>query len=94
MKLRYTRRALTQLSNIYAFITHHDPEAAARVLARIRATARMLTLFPMLGHDGAVDGTLELTVPGIPYVVVYRIEQHDSDQITIIAVYHGRQKRD
>ncbi len=33
-----------------------------------------LRAFPYSGRKGRIDGTRELTFPGLPYIVVYRIE--------------------
>ncbi len=34
-----------------------------------------------------------ITVPGLPYVVVYRLELADPNTVTILGVYHGAQLR-
>jgi toxin ParE1/3/4 len=61
-----------------------------RVGTRIRATALLLAEFPMMGRDGALTGTRELIVPGLPYIIVHRAA---SDEIVILGVYHAAQLR-
>jgi plasmid stabilization system protein ParE len=45
VKIRYTRKALAQLDQVYLFIEAHNPHAAKRVNARIkRAIDRLSAL--------------------------------------------------
>jgi toxin ParE1/3/4 len=48
----------------------------------------MLEDFPQLGHPGSVDGTRELLVRGLPYLVVYALTS--ADYIDIVAIVHAR----
>jgi toxin ParE1/3/4 len=48
--------------------------------------------FPRLGRRGLAPDTRELSVVGLPYVVVYR-EKADDDVIEILGVYHTAQDR-
>jgi plasmid stabilization system protein ParE len=59
---------------------------------RILDSAERLGLFPHLGHTGHAPGTLEWVVPGLPYIIVYRISE-DEDVIDVIAILHGAQER-
>ena len=34
-----------------------------------------------------------MVVPGLPYIVVHRIETGDEDTLVILGVYHGAQLR-
>ncbi|MET0631536.1 MAG: type II toxin-antitoxin system RelE/ParE family toxin [Xanthobacteraceae bacterium] len=45
---------------------------------------------PLLGREGALPGTREMVVPGLPYVIVYRIED---GAVAVLGVYHGAQQR-
>ena len=49
MKVRYTLDALEHLDAIGAYIEARNPEAARRVIARIRAAADRLSEFPRIG---------------------------------------------
>jgi plasmid stabilization system protein ParE len=90
MKLRFTARALRQFSSIAQYISRDDPEAAVKVGRRIKNICTLLTKFPAIGRDGVRAGTRELTVPGLPYVIVHRLQ---ADQIVVLAIYHSRQLR-
>ena len=93
MRLRYTRRALRQLNGIRSYITERNPDAAARVIAQIRRTTGHLATFPRLGHEGTEPGTRQMSVPGLPFVIVYRIDSAEEDWVTILGVFHGAQRR-
>lgn len=40
-----------------------------------------------------LDITREIVVPGLPYVVVHRVETGENEAIVILGVYHGAQLR-
>ncbi len=44
---------------------------------------------PKIGRIGRVAGTFELVIPGIPYVVPYRIR---NQEVQILTVYHTSRK--
>jgi toxin ParE1/3/4 len=90
--LRYAPRAVRHLDAIADFISERNPEASRRVGFRIRETIELLTTFPDMGHAGALAGTREMVVPGLPYIVVYRVEAGE-DTLTVLGVYHGGQLR-
>jgi len=93
VRLRFTRRARRHLDAIAEYIAERNPEAARRVGARIRETIDLLAAFPHMGHEGALTGTREMGVPGLPYIIVYRIENGDEDTLVILGIYHGAQLR-
>ena len=93
VKVRYSRRAQRQLDDIHSYIRERNPEAATRVIARIRRSVDLLLDFPSLGPHGLVAGTRELVVVGLPYVVVYRLATGRDDIIDILGVYHSAQDR-
>jgi plasmid stabilization system protein ParE len=53
----------------------------------------LLREFPLIGHEGLLSGTREIAVPGLPYVIVHRIEREDEESLVILGVYHGAQDR-
>ncbi len=95
MKLRFTPRAASDLEAIHTYIANDKPDAATTVIERIGRSAQMLETFPYMGHEGVVAGTLEHTVSGFPYVIVYRVEigDGDGDEVVVVSIYHGRQER-
>ncbi len=93
MKVRYTLEALGHMDVIYAYIEARNPEAARRVIQRIRAAADRLSEFPHIGHAGLVAGTSEWAVRGLPYIIVH--EPHvEADELVVLGVFHGAQDRE
>jgi toxin ParE1/3/4 len=90
VKLRFTRRSRRHLGAIAEYIAERNPNAAQRVGERIREVAALLGEFPFVGREGALAGAREMLVPGLPYIIVYRI---DPDAVSILGVYHGAQLR-
>ncbi len=69
------------------FLTHE--EVGARIDQTIYDSAGSLKSFPNKGRTGRVEGTRELALPPLPFVVVYRVLK---DIVEIANVIHGAQK--
>ncbi|MHB0954263.1 MAG: type II toxin-antitoxin system RelE/ParE family toxin [Allorhizobium sp.] len=87
-RIRWTVRALRRLDEIGAYIEHDDPDAAARIIARLVASVDMLVELPAAGRIGRIAGTREIVLSDIPYIIPYRVRQ----DIEIITVMHASQK--
>jgi toxin ParE1/3/4 len=85
MRIIWRRAALNDLEAVREFIAQENPQAATRVHSAIRAAVDPLANYPNLGRAGRVDGTRELIVVDLPYIVVYRVVQ---DQVRILSVLH------
>lgn len=90
---RFTSRSLAHLSNIRARIASDRPLAAEFVRGRILQTIERLRTLPHLGRTGRRQGTREFVVAGLPYLIVYRVDIGDADEIVILAVRHQRMDR-
>jgi toxin ParE1/3/4 len=93
MRVRYRRRAQLDIENIHAYIEERNPRAATEVVARIRYAADRLGMLPYLGHVGRAQGTYEWVVVGLPYIIVYEVEEA-AGEVAVIAVFHGAQDRE
>jgi toxin ParE1/3/4 len=89
MRIVYLRPALRDLEAIHAYIARDDPEVARRVIARIAYSTGRLENFPYSGRPGP-RGVRLLSVPGLPYVVIHRVQ---NDTVKIVAVFHTSRKR-
>lgn len=87
--IRWTLRALRRLDEIGAYIEQDDPDAAARVVARIVSAVDGLAEFPAIGRTGRIKGTRELVLADIPYLVPYRVT---TATIDILTVMHASQR--
>jgi toxin ParE1/3/4 len=85
MRLVWRRQARNDLIEARRFIARDDPAAARRVVMRIATAVERLTTSPEIGRLGRVTGTRELVVPGLPYIVPYRVRE---GTIEILRVYH------
>ena len=92
MNVRFTLEALTHIATIHSYIEGRSPVAAAHVVQRIFADVDRLAEFPHIGHVGAVPGTYEWTVRGLPYIIVHEIDDEKNDLI-VLGIFHGGQDR-
>jgi toxin ParE1/3/4 len=89
VRIAWSASAFSDRDIIFDYIEAENPAAAARVDSIIEAQAEPLTEFPEMGRKGRIDGTRELVVTGVPYVIVYRIED---DVVRILRVLHSAQQ--
>jgi toxin ParE1/3/4 len=78
-----------RLFHIIEYIRRDSPQAAQRAAKAIYEGASSLTHFPHKGTVGRVEGTPELLLPSLPFILVYRIAK---DAVEIANVIHGAQK--
>lgn len=88
MRLRWTTLAADDLIRITEKIRQFNVGAAQRVAETLYDGCGGLRDFPYRGRKGRIDNTRELIFPGLPYLVVYRI---DDDIVDILRIYHGAQ---
>ncbi len=84
--------AYDDLDRIYAWIAKDRPGAADSVIDRILESVERFGHLPHMGHVGRAPGTYEWVVPGLPYIVVYKVDS-DNNEVQITAVFHGAQDR-
>ena len=90
MRLRYSGHARDDLESLFEYIAENDAAAAQKVSRIIRAGVDRLLQFPAYGRGGDVEGTRQFVVAGVPYIVIYEIED---EMITILRIYHTAQDR-
>jgi addiction module RelE/StbE family toxin len=86
VRLRWSRPALRDLSDIRAYIAADNPTAAVAITARIRRTGERVRDFPESGERVPVAALRVTSVPGTPYRLIYRIE---GDTVVVAGVWHG-----
>jgi toxin ParE1/3/4 len=85
MKLVWSRGFRDQLRREYEFIYERNPTAAESVVDRIYKASRRLGDFAQSGRSWRVPGTWELAIPGLPYMVIYRIKD---ESVEVLALFH------
>jgi len=93
MKTVIRAAAHADIERIYDWIARDSPGNAQSVINRIyEAIERNLAFSPYIGHRGRAPGTYEWVVRGLPYIIIYRVDD-ELDELTVIAVIHGARKR-
>ena len=88
MKLLWSNRALADLERIRHYIMLNNPKAAEPTADRIEAATTRLRQFPSSGRPSDIASTREIVVPGVPYLVVYRVSDKS---VEILRVFHTSQ---
>ena len=89
MTTRWSPEAADDFANIVSYIHAQNRSAGQRVASRIYQAVSGLIRFPQKGRHGRLDGTRELVLAPLPYIVVYRILK---DAIEVVRVLHGAQR--
>ena len=89
MKLRFTGRALDDLSRLRSFIAKDNPLAARRIGQALRGSIRHLVDHPQMGEALDAPAGVRRWVTG-PYVVHYTI---DGQVLIVLRIWHGREQR-
>lgn len=85
MEIVWRCAALNDLGAIRELIVQDNPDAAARVYEAIRAAVDPLAIYPNVGRAGRIDGTRELVLSSLPYIIVYRVAE---ERVRILSVMH------
>jgi toxin ParE1/3/4 len=86
--VRWTPEARQDRSDIWDYLAERDGDAALRIDELFSAAVTKLADFPLLGHDGEIPGTRELTSHR-SYRLVYEIT---NDIIWILTIIHTRRE--
>jgi toxin ParE1/3/4 len=89
VRIIWTEPAARALESIQDYIARDNRRAAWEVAQRVRKAVNQLEEHPKMGRPGRVRGTLELVIPGLPYMVPYRIKGGD---VQILSVFHAARK--
>ena len=84
-RLRFSPKALADLAAIHTYISNDSAAAAKRVVRMIVGAMARLKPFPHSGRKGRLDGTYELVIPKLSFIVVYIVVR---DAVEIIAIVH------
>ncbi|ABQ26892.1 type II toxin-antitoxin system RelE/ParE family toxin [Geotalea uraniireducens] len=89
MHVKWTSKARRDLYSVDGYISQDNPTAAAETVLKIIAAVESLSQHAEMGRPGRVPDTRELVIPGLPFIVPYRIS---SSTIVILRVYHTSRK--
>lgn len=89
MRIRWTRSATRDLTQICNYIAERDGAAVAlRIALSVCNRIDTLTRFPERGRPGRKQGTREFVLTGLPYLAVYSVNESVTE---ILRVLHGAQ---
>ena len=86
MRIIWQDEAERDLDRIAEYILRDDPAAALRLTYTLREAIRVLAEHPNIGRTGRVEGTRELVIRGLPYILPYQIA---GQEVRILAVMHA-----
>jgi toxin ParE1/3/4 len=89
MQLRWSEEAAEDLERITLYLFEETPQHAPDLVRAIYNAPSALLTLPYRGRPGKKEGTRELVLSPLPYLVVYRIS---GDAIHIVRILHGAQK--
>ena len=92
MRLRFTRRAIQDLTEIADFLGAHDPAAARRVQAAILRTVENVAWFPWSGRRQDVEGVRKSIVRRFPYMIFYPVDDA-AEEVSVLAIRPASRKR-
>lgn len=91
MQLRWSPDAAADFEAIVQYIRRDNLPAARRTAGTIYARVGALAKSPLVGRYGRVEGTRELPLPPLPYIVVYRVLEQAAT-VEIVNILHGAQQ--
>lgn len=95
MRLIVSKEAAADFTRLREFLMDRNPGAAQRAAAAISNAIRSLGMYPERGRQSAVTNARELVVPfgRSAYIVRYALLA-ESDEVIILRVWHGRERRE
>jgi addiction module RelE/StbE family toxin len=85
-RIRWAPAAADDLQGISDYLREHHPSFARPTIQKLYKAARSLKQFPNRGRIGQKDGTRELIMAPLPYIIVYGVEP---DMVHIFRVIHA-----
>lgn len=89
MRLRWTLSAAADMQQISDYLKEHHPRYRQPTMRKLYERIRSLKQRPHLGKRGRVEGTRELLLLPLPYIIVYRLS---GQTVEILRIYHGAQE--
>ena len=89
MELRWTEEAAADFERIADYLFKQTPERASQLVSTLYNALATLLEFPKRGRLGRKEGTRELVMSPLPYIVVYAIR---GDALYVVRILHGAQQ--
>lgn len=89
MRVRVTATALSEIDDIFAYLSVRNEQAAKSVVARVDQTIARLADFPFMAQLSDVVDARRIPVGRYPFVIFYTVS---SNEIVILHVRHGARR--
>ncbi len=89
MRVRYTRRAQSDLKSVYTYLDQRAPGAARAVKELIERRIANLADFPLMAPETDEPGIRELTIVRYPYKVYYEVVD---EEVWVIHIRDARRQ--
>ncbi len=89
MKIRLANAAMRDLRDARNFIASDDAVAADVVIGRLQKAVDLIGERPAIGRSTPQQKVREWSVPGLPYLIPYRIQD---EVIEVLRIWHTTRK--
>jgi addiction module RelE/StbE family toxin len=76
MQIKWFSEAIQDLTEVRKYIAKDKPRTAQDVAKRVVEEIALLKNHPGMGRPGRVEGTREFLIPGLPYIIPYRVRNN------------------
>lgn len=90
MRIRWTPAAAADLQRISDYLSEQNPRVRQPTMRKLYDAVRALKQWPLRGRMGFEEGTREVVIPPLPYIVVYRVRE---ESIEVLRILYGAQSR-
>jgi toxin ParE1/3/4 len=84
-RIRWSPAAADDLEEISNYLREHHPSLAQSTIRKLYDAARSLKRFPNRGRAGQMEGTRELILAPLPYIIVCGVKP---EMVHILRVMH------
>ena len=93
MKLRFTPRAIQNITDAADYLRARNPAAAGHVRAAIYDALQSLLLFPRAGRLQSIAGARKLVTRRYAYLIYYTVDEA-AGEIVVLSVRHPSRERE
>lgn len=93
MRLRYTARAITDLTEIADYLASRSPVGAERVRTAILVTSQTIVYPPHAGRLQTTNAVRKIAVRGCRYLIYYSVDD-DAAEIVVLTVQHSARRHE
>jgi len=93
MSARFSRRALSQIDEIFGYIASENPRAAAAVVEKIETVVTLIGRNPAIGRRTNIRDVRVFRPSPYPYLIFYRWNEA-RDEVIVLRVRHSARRGD